>query len=171
MAELQELTDEAFTHDDNASSVVKPYTLSHGTLAVQDLAATRRFYEEFLGLKTVQHAPIGFVARCGVKFHIVCLQLGEDVEPAHFHNHWGVDVATQAEVDTAHAAAVRLQEEYGIRKITEPLDQHGIYSFYMEDRDHNFWEIQYYPGFVHDDIFDFGDRFTAQGGLVAQQRA
>jgi hypothetical protein len=39
------------------------------------------------------------------------------------------------------------------------VDQHGVYSFYMEDRDHNWWEIQCFDGFQHDDMFDFGDRF------------
>jgi hypothetical protein len=40
-------------------------------------------------------------------------------------------------------------------------DMHGVYSFYLEDLDHNWWEIQYYEnGFQHDDFFDFGDRFS-----------
>ena len=33
-------------------------------------------------------------------------------------------------------------------------------SFYLEDLDHNWWEIQCYDGFQHDDMFDFGDRFS-----------
>jgi hypothetical protein len=42
---------------------------------------------------------------------------------------------------------------------------HGVYSFYMEDLDHNWWEIQYYEnGFQHDDLFDYGDRFSMDDG-------
>jgi hypothetical protein len=44
------------------------------------------------------------------------------------------------------------------------VDQHGVYSFYMEDLDHNWWEIQHYPGFANQDLFDFGDRFSMDDG-------
>ena len=36
-------------------SVIKPYCMSHGTLEVYSLKASRRFYEEFLGLECVRH--------------------------------------------------------------------------------------------------------------------
>ena len=36
--------------------LVGPTHLSHGTLMCRDLAASRRFYEEFLGLEVVRHA-------------------------------------------------------------------------------------------------------------------
>jgi hypothetical protein len=32
----------------------------------------------------------------------------------------------------------------------------------MEDLDHNWWEVQYVPGFQHEDLFDFGDRFSME---------
>lgn len=167
MVLVKDVTDTAFAEDDNSASVVKPYVLSHGTLAVKDIVATRRFYEEFLGLTTVRHAPVGFSARCGMKFTLVCLELGPEAEPANFHNHWGLDVASREEVQSAYDAAVRLKDEYGIRRVIEPVDQHGVFSFYMIDLDHNYWEIQYFPSFVHDDIFDFGDRFGPQGQSLA----
>ena len=59
-----------------------------------------------------------------------------------------------------HALALRFKDTYGIRQVLPIQDMHGVYSFYFEDLDHNWWEIQYYEnGFVHDDYFDFGDRF------------
>jgi hypothetical protein len=36
----------------------------------------------------------------------------------------------------------------------------------MEDLDHNWWEIQYYPGFQNEDLFDFGDRFSMDDGAA-----
>jgi len=33
----------------------KPVMLSHGTITCKNLEASRRFYEEFLGLDVVQH--------------------------------------------------------------------------------------------------------------------
>src|SRR3546814_7387663 len=38
--------------------------------------------------------------------------------------------------------------------------QHGVYSFYFECLNSSWWEIEYYDGFLHDDFFDFGDRYT-----------
>ena len=50
--------------------------------------------------------------------------------------------------------------KYKIRQVLDVVNQHGVYSFYMEDLDHNWWEIQHYDGFQHDDMFEFGDRFS-----------
>ncbi len=141
-------------------SIVKPYCLGHGTLECRDLAVSRRFYEEFLGLECVRHALPAMVVRLGMRFHIVCVEVGEQIHPAHLLNHWGLDVETKEAVDKAHADALRLKEEYGIRNVMPVQDMHGVYSFYLEDADQNWWEIQYYEnGFQHDDFFDFGDRF------------
>ena len=51
-----------------------------------------------------------------------------------------------------------------IRQVLPVVMQHGVYSFYMEDLDHNWWEIQHYPGFQNEDLFDFGDRFSMEDG-------
>jgi catechol-2,3-dioxygenase len=40
--------------------------LSHGTLESRDLAFSRRFYEEFLGLEVVQTSPISLLIRQAV---------------------------------------------------------------------------------------------------------
>jgi hypothetical protein len=39
------------------TSVIKPYRFSHGTCECHDIAETRRFLEELLGLDCVQIAP------------------------------------------------------------------------------------------------------------------
>jgi catechol 2,3-dioxygenase-like lactoylglutathione lyase family enzyme len=143
------------------NSVIKPYCLSHGTLECYSLKASRRFYEEFLGLECVRHGKPAMVIRGGMRFHIVCVEVGDQIHPCSLLNHWGVDVATRDEVDQAHAKAIEHKEKYGIRQVLPQQEMHGVYSFYLEDLDHNWWEIQHYAnGFQHDDFFDFGDRFT-----------
>lgn len=144
----------------NQDSVVKPYVLSHGTLECLNLKASRRFYEEFLGLQCVRHAKPAMAVRCGLKFHIVCVEVGNALRPCGVLNHWGMDVGSREEVDRVHSRAKELKDEYAIRQVLDVVDQHGVYSFYMEDLDHNWWEIQHYDGFQHDDMFDFGDRFS-----------
>ncbi|WP_382327465.1 hypothetical protein ACFJGX_27100 [Hydrogenophaga sp. UC242_50] len=95
-----------------------------------------------------------------MRFHVVCVEVGDQIHPCNVLNHWGLDVASRDEVDHAHALALRFKDTYGIRQVLPIQDMHGVYSFYFEDLDHNWWEIQYYEnGFVHDDYFDFGDRF------------
>ena len=142
-----------------ADSVVKPEYLSHGTLECYRLADTRRFYEKFLGLECVRHAKPAMAIRCGLRFHVVCLEVGDLLHPATVDNHWGIDVASAEEVERTWKAAHELRETYGIRQITDLVKQHGVFSFYLEDLDHNWWEIQHYDGTQHDDMFDFGDRY------------
>ncbi len=142
------------------SSIVKPYCLGHGTLECRDLQQSRRFYEEFLGLECVRHAISALALRLGMCFHVVCVEVGDQVHPCNVLNHWGLDVGLREEVDEAYANALKYKEQYGIRQILKPQDMHGVYSFYLEDLDHNWWEFQHYSnGFQHDDYFDFGNRF------------
>jgi catechol-2,3-dioxygenase len=146
------------------SSIIKPYVLSHGTMEVYSLKESRKFYEEFLGLECVRHAKPAMVVRCGLKWHIVAVEVGENVHPMNVLNHWGVDVTSKEEVDEAYQNALEHKERYKIRQVLKPTMQHGVYSFYLEDLDHNWWEVQYYPGFSNDDLFDFGDRFSMEDG-------
>lgn len=144
---------------DNSHSVARPEYLSHGTLECYSLKASRRFYEEFLGLQCVRHAKPSMAIRCGMRFHIVCLEVGSLLHPATVDNHWGMDLVSAAEVERVWQAAHDLKDEYGIREVRDLVKQHGVYSFYLEDLDHNWWEFQYYDGVQNDDMFDFGDRY------------
>lgn len=160
MATTTEIIQDGIVEPDNQSSVIKPYVMSHGTMECYSLKESRKFYEEFLGLECVRHAKPAMVVRCGLKFHIVCVEVGSAVHPVNVLNHWGVDVQSKAAVDEAHANALKHKDKYKIRQVLPVVDQHGVYSFYLEDLDHNWWEVQHYAGgFQHADMFDFGDRF------------
>jgi catechol 2,3-dioxygenase-like lactoylglutathione lyase family enzyme len=157
--QIDDVQDAAFAPD-NKQSVVRGEILSHGTLECYSLQKSRVFYEEFLGLECVRHARPAMAIRCGMKFHIVCVEVGDAVHPCSVLNHWGIDVSSEAEVDRVWQAAQDLKDKYGIRQVLDKVKQHGVYSFYLEDCDHNWWEIQHYDGFQHQDMFDFGDRFS-----------
>src|SRR3981081_3487023 len=101
----------------NKSSIVNPMLLSHGTLMSKNLAASRRFYEEFLGLEVVRHARPAMMLRLKSGMYVVCVCIGEKVPDQHVLTHWGLNVATREEVDRAYAEALRLKDEYGIQKI------------------------------------------------------
>jgi predicted lactoylglutathione lyase len=154
---------DALAPNPNVKSVVNPEYLSHGTLECYNLAASRKFYEEFLGFECVRHGKTSMAIRCGMRFHVVCIESGDTLHPCHVENHWGIDVESPEEVDRIWRAAQELKGKYGILEVRDVVRQHGVYSFYMEDLDHNWWEFQYYDGVQTDDMFDFGDRFDSSG--------
>ncbi len=164
MATTRAMIPDGVVEPNNEGSVVKPYVLSHGTLECYSLKESRKFYEEFLGLECVRHALPAMAIRCGLRFHIICVEVGEQVHPVNVLNHWGIDVQSREAVDEAYRNALEYKEKYKIRQVMKPVLQHGVYSLYMEDLDHNWWEIQYIDGFQHDDLFDFGDRFSMEDG-------
>ena len=160
----REMIQDGIADPKNENAHIKAFVLSHGTMEVYNLKESRKFYEEFLGLECVRHAKPAVVVRLGLKFHIVAVEVGANVHPVNVLNHWGVDVGSKEEVDAAHAKALEHKEKYKIRQVLPVVMQHGVYSFYMEDLDHNWWEIQNTPGFNHDDLFEFGDRFSMEDG-------
>jgi catechol 2,3-dioxygenase-like lactoylglutathione lyase family enzyme len=136
--------------------IVRPMLLSHGTLMCRNLANSRRFYEEFLGLQVVRHARPAMMLRLKTGMYVVCVCIGERVPNQHVLTHWGVNVSSREEVDRAHAAAIEHKEKYGIQKIQSVRDRHGAYGFYFQDLDNNWWEIQYEPRTI-EDFFTRGD--------------
>jgi len=162
MSVIRNMTDDAITDPKNQGSVLHPYMISHGTLECRSLAKSRKFYEEFLGLECVAHSPTSMAIRCGLKFHITAVEVGDALHPANLLNHWGLDLESRDAVDKAYADIVAEKERYGIAEVKQPMDRHGVYSFYLQDLDSNWWEIQHYDGFLHDDIFDFGDQYALE---------
>jgi len=159
MTSLRDFVKDAIVDRPERNSVLKPYVLSHGTLECRNLYRSRKFYEDFLGLECVVHSPSSIVIRCGLKFYITAVEVGDALQPGQLLNHWGLDVASAQEVDEAHQLALKHKDAWGILDIKAPMERHGIYSFYLQDLDTNWWEFQYYPGFIHDDLFEFGDRY------------
>ena len=132
---------------------------SHATLDCRDIAFTRSFFEEFLGFEVVQMAKIAFWARLGGNQVIVVVQNpNKDAGEMPFLNHNGLDVATEADVDKAHAIVERGAEKWKLKKITKPRVQHGTYSFYFYDADGNCWEILSNPEGGYSWGFEMGDQ-------------
>lgn len=139
----------------------QPLALSHGTIECRSFAASRPFYEEFLGLETVRHYKVSMLMRFPKNdWVVVCMQVGAKAHGNHRLNHWGLDLGSRAEVDAAHARAIKYKERYGIGRITKPNGQHGNYGFYLRDLDDNWWEFQYVaPGMAYEEKFQRGDQF------------
>jgi catechol 2,3-dioxygenase-like lactoylglutathione lyase family enzyme len=130
--------------------------LSHGTLESRDLEASRRFYEEFLGLEVHRTSPISLMIRLGGS-HVYAVVQNERKEGMPLLNHNGLDVETQADVDEAHRITCENAAKWKLHKISKPVLQHGTYSFYFWDADDNAWEILTNPKGGYSWLFDLGD--------------
>jgi len=142
-----------------AKPFVNPSKFSHGTLECIDLEDSRKFYEEFLGLQCVRHVeePIMMARLNDQGCLVVCVQIGDKVRDQHVFNHWGIDVQTREDVDQAYENANEYKDKYGIKRIQPPSELHGDYSFYLLDRDGNWWEIQCILASTYDENFERGD--------------
>lgn len=122
--------------------LITPLRLSHGTLECRNLAASRRFYEEFLGLDCVQNGPQTMLLRKGGYWSIVCVEVGDSVRPMGLENHWGLDLHSPDQVKQAHELALKHQARYGIAEVTPLSASRGNQRFQLRDRDGNWWEFQ-----------------------------
>lgn len=123
-----------------AKPLVSIEMISHGTLTSLDLQKSRRFYEEVLGFEVIQVSPVSMLTRRGTDHTYVVVETGQASTMGMF-DHNGLDVPSREAVEEAHAILTENKDEYGLQRITRPLDQHGAYSFYFADCDGNWWEI------------------------------
>ena len=142
-----------------AESHLKPKLLSHGTVECHDLAEARRFYEEFLGLEVTQTSARSLMLRLNSTTTIACVETQGETSAGIF-SHFGLDLETEADVDEAYEIALAQKDNYGIKKITTPVHQHGTYAMYIIDRDDNWWEILTNPegGYSYVFALDEDDR-------------
>jgi len=133
-------------------------SFSHGTLGVRDAVRTQRFYKEFLGLHSVRKANGTQYVWLGGEWIIACLPTGKEPKQKQgIENRWALQVASAAEVEAAHAAALAGQEEWEIGQVL-PVRQDGeAHSFCLQDLDGNWWEIYHRPGHLYDDLFARGN--------------
>lgn len=136
--------------------VLKLNFLSHGTLEARDLDKSRKFYTDFLGLEVVRTSPISLAIRLGGIHTYAVVQNPKRAGAMPLLNHNGLDVVTREEVDRCYQLCVEQKDQWGIKQVTKPIDQHGTYSFYFLDLDDNWWEILTNPQGGYSWIFGKG---------------
>jgi catechol 2,3-dioxygenase-like lactoylglutathione lyase family enzyme len=154
------------TSTPNRNSVLNLKFISHGTLETADFDRAKRFYAEFMGFDVVRASNMSLMIRLGGEHVYVVVPKEEGRPPMSVRNHNGVDVSSDAEVDSAYEAVQKHATEWGMHKISKPLVQHGTYSFYFWDMDDNAWEIQSNPKGGYSWMFERGD----QDGKGSQDR-
>jgi hypothetical protein len=120
MASTQTASTPAKSTRGKAAAALKLNFLSHGTLESRDLAFSRRFYEEFLGLEVVQTSPISLLIRLGGP-NSIAVVYSKNVDDMNLLNHNGLDVRTQEEVDEAHRTVCAEADTWKLKKITNRI--------------------------------------------------
>jgi catechol 2,3-dioxygenase-like lactoylglutathione lyase family enzyme len=137
-----------------SAPVVPVDRFSHGTLETRSVDKIRPFLRDFLGLEGVRVAPEALYVYRGGPWLLVCVEVGDALEPQGRENRWGLAVATAEEVDAAHEAAIRDTNLYELRHVGSVATDGDRRSFAIHDRDGNWWEIYH----RHDPVF--GDLFS-----------
>src|SRR5713226_8716272 len=78
--------------------LLKIQRLGHGTLECTDIAKTRRFYEEVLGLEVIQTSPLSLMVRKGTDHTYAVVETGKADKEMHMLNQNGLDVGSPEEV-------------------------------------------------------------------------
>src|ERR1700730_2428429 len=119
---------------DKRAPALKLNFLSHGTLESRDLAFSRRFYEEFLGLEVVQTSPISLLIRLGGP-NTIAVVYSKNVGGMNLLNHNGPYCRPRRSRGRAHRIFCAEAETWRLKKISKPHLQHGTYSFFFWDAD------------------------------------
>jgi catechol 2,3-dioxygenase-like lactoylglutathione lyase family enzyme len=140
-----------------APAPIATTSFSHGTLGLRDAERTQRFYKEFLGLHSVRKSNGTQYVWLGGEWIIACLPTGKAPrEKQGVENRWALQVATPAEVDAAHEAALAQKSAWDIQEVLPVCIEGEVRSFCLQDLDGNWWEIFHRPGHFYDDVFDQG---------------
>jgi len=139
------------------TALVPNTRLSHGTIECMDHKASRRFYEDVLGLGSVRPLPAAQYLWNGGPWSLVCVAIGVETRPQGVENRFCLRVESAEHVDAARDAALKAQSEHRIREIGPVEVKDGVRSFVLCDRDCNWWEVSNIGAGYYDDVFNRGD--------------
>jgi hypothetical protein len=133
---------------------VNTIVLERGTFLTTDLTKMRRLFEDVLDLECVRYERDALLvrerghgpgeARAGEPYWVLEVREVAAIEnPQGLLNHWGVFVSSQGDVDRAYQTLLERKDDYGIARVQRPCAAHGAYSFYFQDFDSNWWEVEH----------------------------
>jgi catechol 2,3-dioxygenase-like lactoylglutathione lyase family enzyme len=136
-----------------SDSIVPSGPISYVTLEVRDLDATRTFYRDVLGLDVAvrdgaihfaghQSDTLAYAGHAGV--NLIAVPADGELLAQPVLNHHGLTLP-EHQHDTVRELQANLKAnagDYGLLKVMGAASQHGSFSFYFQDRDTNWWEIE-----------------------------
>ena len=125
--------------------MINPIALSETHMECRSLAESVPVLTDLLAFEKVAERPGEMTLKHpNTHWLLVAHEAGPDAPTKQMHNHWGVRVATNAEVDKAYEYLTAHKDEYKIAQIGKPLWNHGSYSCYFLEPGTNGWEIECY---------------------------
>ncbi len=118
-----------------------PQAMSHGTLQCDDKEASRRFYQEVLGLEIVGGGRTStYIKHPSTPWYIVVLpgRKREYLSPA---NRFTLKVASPGAVEEAHREFTTSGKKIGITEVEDLRINDGEANFIFSDLDRNWWEV------------------------------
>jgi hypothetical protein len=120
-----------------------PQALTHGTIEVDDLEATQRFYQQGLGLEVVRLWPSSiYLKHPSTPWYIVNLRVPKENRVyIGKHQRFTLSVETRDEVKQAHEELKAGASEFRITQLEDVRENSQQASFLLCDLNNNWWEI------------------------------
>lgn len=124
--------------------MLKPIGLISGHYECRSFTESLPILKEFLALDVVGDTDgAKIVKHPNTAWRIFVHENGAEAPIKSMRNHYGVRVATNAEVDRATEYLEENKSEYGI-KVIKPRENHNAYSVHFYEPGGNYWEIESY---------------------------
>jgi catechol 2,3-dioxygenase-like lactoylglutathione lyase family enzyme len=122
-----------------------PQAMTHGTMECTNLQASKKFYQEGLGLDVVTHVPTiepHDIKHPSTPWYIVSLEV--PAKNKHYLTplqRYTVAVASEAELCEAERELTERKDEFGLTAVESIVETGTGQSFLICDLDRNWWEI------------------------------
>lgn len=124
--------------------MLRPVGLTHGHYECRSLSETLPVFTELLAMKVAErHNGTAIVQHPNTAWRLVVHEAPAAPDKPH-NNHYGVRVASAAEIDAAHAYLTANKDRFGLRRISPPRSQHFARSVYFTEPGGNTLEIEHY---------------------------
>jgi len=118
-----------------------PQAFTHGTLACEDMEASRKFYTDTLGLETHQANPnVFYIKHPNTKCYVVCARR-KDFKRFSPNFRFAITVSTANEVAAAHDWLEVAPKDRGVSELGGVQTVGSVSSFLVSDPDNNWWEV------------------------------
>jgi catechol 2,3-dioxygenase-like lactoylglutathione lyase family enzyme len=124
-----------------------PQAMTHGTIECTDLQASKKFYQQGLGLDVITHVPTvepHDVKHPSTPWYVVSLEV--PAKNKHYLTplqRYTVAVASPAALAEAHREFTERKQEFNLTAIEAVQDTLAGQSFQICDLDRNWWEVAY----------------------------
>jgi len=129
--------------------MLKPIALSATHMECRNLPDSMAVMRDLLAFELVsEKAGEATLKHPNTPWLLVLHEAGPDAPTKQMHNHWGVRVAANEEVDRAYEYLSAHKAQYKLGQIGKPLWNHGSYSCYFVEPGTNGWEIECYESIM-----------------------